>query len=557
MLDVATQLGRYRLGEQIGSGAMAEVFRGELSGAEGFSRPVAIKRVRARLVGDSDTARGFIDEARLAQRLQHGNIVQTHDLGIENGVPYIVMEFVDGLSLAEVIAANHKWDHRLGIATSLYAIEAVASALDYAHRLADAEGNSDGVVHRDVNPRNILLSSDGIVKLTDFGIAKGMNMKPRTLPGRVKGTLGYLSPEQAYGGIIGPPTDQFATGVVLYQLLAGHNPLAGAGKIREYRKMLDDGLPPLHAPEVDEELRAIVARATASKMDQRFASMSEFRQVLEAWRVERGIRTSLDGVREIVRAYRGHRPPRKAQTAKLDDALLDQLGAAGVDRRGTKMIQSVASAARTSTTSRTWIAVVAALVAAAALVTVIIMFAASDEATSEPRAAQDDVAGEAPENTVRAASTGIRLPELDDELDIADAEIDDELDIADAEIDAELDDLNIDPVDVAAEAEAAAAAALKGAAAKRKAEAKKAAKAARQAKKKAEALKAKGSGIIRINVLPYAEVSVDGARRGRTPRTVKVSAGSHTVRLRNPATGKTSIKKITVADGETKLITSW
>ncbi len=592
---------------------MADVFRGEFSGAEGFSRPVAIKRVRARLVGDNDTARGFIEEARLAQRLQHGNIVQTIDLGIEGGVPYIVMEFVDGLSLAELIVGNNKWNHRLAIGDSLYVIEEVAAALDYAHRLADSEGNQDGIVHRDVNPRNILLSNDGIVKLTDFGIAKGMNMKPRTLPGRVKGTLGYLSPEQAYGGIIGPPTDQFATGVVLYELLTGRNPLVGSTKIKEYRKLLDEGLPPLEIPEVDAELQSIIFRATASNPNNRYTSMAEFRQSLEAWRVARGVRTSLDGIRETVRAYRGQKAPRRVVQTKLDDALLSQLGG---PRQTRSLTQAVAPAVALQTGGparrRTigMVAIAAATIGLALVVTLMVLSTDGQPSTAEQGEEDSTEQSEPAAEDLDKSVTGA-LADTSEAFETATRQLDDvsktlenpdvatfgktrnagtdTAESANPEVPAgeaasevppatsgepaqrqEVNQSRLAKSLAAAERTRMAALAEADRERRRKlAETEKrrtkaeATKPGDKGERKGEAKKAStdpasnARGTLWINLLPYAEVTVDGASKGRTPKRLKMKPGKHRIGLRNPQTGNAKTVVVEVVAGKTKRITNW
>ncbi|MEM9492173.1 MAG: serine/threonine-protein kinase, partial [Myxococcota bacterium] len=318
----AERLGRYRIGERIGQGGVAEVFRAEVSGAEGFSKTVAIKRVRAEVASDSAAVEGFLAEAELARRLAHGNIVQIHDVGVEEELPYLVMEHIDGMALGDLVHASGP----LPVADALHVTEQICAALDYAHGLTDDAGRPCGIAHRDVHPRNILVSLDGVVKLTDFGIAKSLHAPDRTVPGLIKGTLGYLAPEQIRGDTTTAAADQFAVGVVLYEMLTGANPLTAAGDIVEYGDQLADGLPRLSAPApADDELADIIARAVTDQPGDRFPSVADLRAELEHWRVTRRIRVSPEGLGQLVRNARG--TSQTVHHVYLDDMLADQLDA--------------------------------------------------------------------------------------------------------------------------------------------------------------------------------------------------------------------------------------
>ena len=289
------RLGRYTLGDKLGVGGMGVVYRARAEGAEGFSKVVAIKTMHTSYASDPGIRDMFVAEATTAQRLQHGNVVQIIDVGNDGGTPYLVIELIDGASLAALLKAR---GGALPIADALYIAESVAAALAYAHGLVDKNNRPDGVVHRDVTPRNILVSNDGVVKLADFGIAKALSAPSYTLPGTFKGSLGYLAPEQARAQPIDARADQFSFGIVLYEMLSGSNPLA-ARDYESYVATLDRGIPKLES--VDAELAAIVERATAITPADRFASMDELRGELEAWRVARKIRTSPESLREFLR----------------------------------------------------------------------------------------------------------------------------------------------------------------------------------------------------------------------------------------------------------------
>ena len=289
-MSVASQLGRYRIGERIGTGGVADVYRAEVEGAAGFAKTVVVKCLRPHVADEPELVEGLAREAKLAQRLQHGNIVQVFDFGAQDGQPYVVMEHVDGCSLHELQRDLARRDERLGLPEALFVVEELAAALRYAHGLADADGSPLSIVHRDVKPRNVLVSRDGVVKLADFGIAKVADENAHTLPGVIKGTPAYLSPEQARGRVVDARTDVFALGLVLGELV------------------LDDGrtgAAPAGDPRVDDELRAVVERATAEDPDERFASADELLRVLRRWRAAREIEAGPRPLAELVRRADG------------------------------------------------------------------------------------------------------------------------------------------------------------------------------------------------------------------------------------------------------------
>jgi serine/threonine-protein kinase len=214
------QVGKYRLLEPIASGGMAEVFRAEVPGAAGFVKEVALKLIRGDHGASSEFVQMFIQEARLASRLAHANVVQVFDFDQVDGRYYIVMEFVHGHTLRRVVDRCREAGLRFGLARSVNVGAEVAKALAYAHR-PQQEGGAAGIVHRDVSPQNVLVSFEGEVKLTDFGIARALGASGLTDPGTVKGKLAYMAPEQARGERVDARADVFSLGVVLWELCAG------------------------------------------------------------------------------------------------------------------------------------------------------------------------------------------------------------------------------------------------------------------------------------------------------------------------------------------------
>ncbi|MEJ7597219.1 MAG: serine/threonine-protein kinase [Kofleriaceae bacterium] len=213
---------RYRILRRLGHGGMAEVLEAELIGELGFVRKVAIKRMTGELGGDA--TRRFLDEARIASRLHHANIVAVVDVGVLDDVPFQVLELVDGIDALSVIERSGA---PLSLELALVIANAVAHALDHAHHAVDERGDSLGIIHRDVKPSNILLSWAGDIKLGDFGIAFAHERAAKTEAGIV-GTRGFMAPEQRTRGQLDPRSDVYALGLTLHVLATGKNPLEEA-----------------------------------------------------------------------------------------------------------------------------------------------------------------------------------------------------------------------------------------------------------------------------------------------------------------------------------------
>lgn len=218
MLAPGTSIGRYEIKRRLAEGGMAEVYLAQATGPEGFAKDVVIKVVRGFLSSDQQFIDMFINEARLSSRLNHANVVQIFDFGKHQQSYFIAMEYVRGTSLFDL--RKRCRDRGIPFPPTLVAeIGAqVARGLQYAHSLSD-KGKPLGIVHRDVTPHNVLLSFDGAVKLTDFGIAKASTT--HTAPGVLKGKFAYMAPEQARGEMVDSRTDIFALGVVLWEMLTG------------------------------------------------------------------------------------------------------------------------------------------------------------------------------------------------------------------------------------------------------------------------------------------------------------------------------------------------
>lgn len=263
-----TQLGRYRLKRVIGRGAMGLVYEGLDPQLE---RAVAVKTILKshmldETVADEYSAR-FVREAQAAGRLNHPNIVTVFDFGQQDGVAYLVMEFICGRELAAHFEDNHHFD----LPQAVRIMGELLDALGYAHER--------GIVHRDVKPANVMIETSGRVKLTDFGVARLAEANgDRTVPGTMVGTPSYMSPEQIQGLAVGSRTDLFAAGVVLYEFLTHQKPFAGGGQWTVQRKIvLDDPVWPSMANQaVPPVFDAIVQRALAKDPEDRYPTAAEF-----------------------------------------------------------------------------------------------------------------------------------------------------------------------------------------------------------------------------------------------------------------------------------------
>ncbi|MBW2528682.1 MAG: serine/threonine protein kinase [Deltaproteobacteria bacterium] len=275
---------KYELLQPAGTGGMATVWRAIQYGAAGFSRPVGIKRIRPDLAHQRDFVKMFIEEARVCAQLMHPNIVQIFDFGYDRGNYFLVMEWVDGLNLGRYL--NSFAERGLTPAWHLLAAIAIESlhALGAAHNRVDQDGLPAPVYHRDVTPPNILIGVNGIVKLSDFGLARAMDRSSMTSPDIVKGKLGYLAPELTYKRGPTAQTDLYSLGVVLWQALAGRQLFAAENLGDVLLKARKREIPPLEdeRPDLPPELVRIVHRALERKPERRFLSAREMSRELAA-----------------------------------------------------------------------------------------------------------------------------------------------------------------------------------------------------------------------------------------------------------------------------------
>ncbi len=282
MFSVGDTVGEYEIVAKLRSGGMATLFLGRRQGAEGFSRYVAIKVVHEHLATDPMFVQMFVDEALLSAKIQHPNVVHVEALGELEGRHFLVMEYVHGCPLSTLMSQLRKRGRTLSPELATYVAVKVAEGLHAAHDTTAADGQSLGVVHRDVTPQNVLLAYRGHVKLIDFGVAKARGRAQQTTGGSLKGKIGYMSPEQAFGRAVDRRTDVYALGIVLWEMLTGTRAFTADNDFALLERVRDPKLAPASTfnPAIPPALDAVIARATAKDAEARFDTAQQMRKAL-------------------------------------------------------------------------------------------------------------------------------------------------------------------------------------------------------------------------------------------------------------------------------------
>ncbi len=297
------KFGKYLLLDRIAVGGMAELYRAMMTGAEGFEKLIAIKKLLSHLTVQENLVNAFIEEAKLAALLQHQNIVQIYDFGSMTGDYFIAMEHLFGKDLRIITEKSVEKGLPLALEYALYIASRVCAGLDYAHNFKDLEGKPLNIIHRDISPPNIFITYEGDVKIVDFGIAKAASQNTATIEGVIKGKVSYMSPEQASGGSIDQRSDIFSTGILLHEMLTGERmfegePLKILPKVREaefepLEKLVKD-LPP--------KLYEILRCALAKDRNQRYQSNGEMLSDLEDCMHENGLQPTPRGLAQYMKA---------------------------------------------------------------------------------------------------------------------------------------------------------------------------------------------------------------------------------------------------------------
>lgn len=318
---MAVDFGRYQFLKKIASGGMGQVFLARTAGSGGFEKLLVIKRILPQLVEDDEFIEMFFDEARIAARLNHPNLVQIFDLGEAEGSHYLAMEYVAGEDLRRVDKKARGGKQPIPPALVLRIIADAAAGLDYAHKARDSQGKPLNLIHRDVSPQNILVGFDGAVKLIDFGVAKAAGRMQHTASGILKGKYPYMSPEQADGREMDGRSDLFALGIVCWELLTEQRLFKGDSDMHTLRLVKDCLVPPPSQinkalpPGVDQ----IVLKALAKEPKDRFKDAGEFRLALENLLISNSLPASSAHLSAYMHGLYAERIEHEADPQTLDE----------------------------------------------------------------------------------------------------------------------------------------------------------------------------------------------------------------------------------------------
>ena len=283
MSQNAEAFGKYILLEKVAMGGMAEVYLAKNQGAGGIAKFVAIKRILPQYSENANFIDMFKTEARIAVNLAHSNIVSIHEFGVEKEQFFIVMDFVEGRNLRQILNKMKKGNVAFSIEQVLYIVKEIAGGLDHAHRCLDGStGKPLNIIHRDMSPQNVMVNFEGEVKIVDFGIAKAETQIETTRAGELKGKFGYMSPEQAEGQVVDLRTDIFSLGIVLWELLANDRLFIANNEVNTLRKIRECQIPSLRKinPNIQPELERIVSKALAKDRNLRYQTSAALHREL-------------------------------------------------------------------------------------------------------------------------------------------------------------------------------------------------------------------------------------------------------------------------------------
>ncbi len=292
------RLGKYRLVAELARGGMGVVWLAEMRGPSGFAKKCVVKELLPELATSAVHRTMFCDEATLAARFSHRNIVQTNDFGCEDGRWFMALELLEGCTLRRL--QTLLGERRLRPALAARIVCEVLAALDYAHELRDADGRQLGIVHRDVTPQNVFVGFDGQVKLLDFGVAKSRTRREETKAGMAKGSIAYMSPDHVSATPIDRRADVFSAGMLLRELLTGRRLWRDLDDRAIVARLLAGAIPAFDDPTMPGALRRVCEVAMAADRGERFATAAHMRNVLEGWLEIEDPQGSLDELAELL-----------------------------------------------------------------------------------------------------------------------------------------------------------------------------------------------------------------------------------------------------------------
>lgn len=277
------EISRYALVKKLAEGGMGAVYEAKQFGSEGFEKVVAIKTILESYSNNYDFVRLFIGEAKLVANLVHENIVQVYRLGKSNNIFYISMEYVEGINMEEFLFYHKNKTQPVPMDLGAFLISRVCRGLEYAHNKKDRDGNNLGVVHRDISPKNIMINYEGVVKLTNFGIAKAKQVMEQDEGEVLMGKVEYMSPEQANYGLTDRRSDLFSLGIVMFELLTGHHIFESEDIYETLDNVKFAPIPDIksHRPDIPDDLAKIVHKALERDLNKRYQTAGEMGYDLE------------------------------------------------------------------------------------------------------------------------------------------------------------------------------------------------------------------------------------------------------------------------------------
>jgi serine/threonine-protein kinase len=326
---------RYHVVSKIAHGGMAEIFLALQKGEQGFQKPVVLKRILPSLAADPKFVRMFVDEAHIASRLNHSNLVQVLDLGRAGNQYFLVLEFVDGWSLEQIRRRAQAAKLKLPIPLALTIVGALCRGLAYVHT-RERDGQPLGIIHRDVTPQNVLISQQGEVKLADFGIAKAVGKSEKSATGVIKGKFAYMSPEQSTAGQLDARSDLFSVGTVLYLLVTGRKPFDGptdADVLLQVRRA-KPAKPSTLVKDLNIDVERLINRALRADRDKRWQSAEQMADKIDAILVKLGQPSGPAPLKrwlETLGERDGARPPVADAAAPNDPSVAVDLGSADLE----------------------------------------------------------------------------------------------------------------------------------------------------------------------------------------------------------------------------------
>lgn len=288
----------------LAEGGMGNIYEATLKGDEGFEKKVAIKMIKEEFFNAHDFIKLFIGEAKLVADLVHQNIVQIYKLGRVNNNWYIAMEYVHGINLRDLMERHAELKTRIPVDLGVFIISRVCRGLEYAHSKCDASGKPLGVVHRDINPNNIMIAAEGEVRITDFGIAKAFGVMENKEGSVIMGKAPYMSPEQAKGKMTDKRSDIFSLGIVMFELLTGESLFGDAKDVRSIMQNVCET--PLPDPrkfnsEIPEDLKKIMLRALERDLSKRYPDAGKMGYDLEYFMYHKGYGPTIQTLEKHIR----------------------------------------------------------------------------------------------------------------------------------------------------------------------------------------------------------------------------------------------------------------